>query len=217
VRTTPLYDGHGFHRLVADLVHSPKNLPYNHAMAYTLELAQKLTVMKNIWHLSRIDGDPTPLGTIQQSRMKLKEEVRCTKPESEEIWFTIKARSIVELAATYDIADGAGSPLGTMTKNFGASLGRSTYQVETPSGRWTVTETSQFKAIARRIVGLVTDVPWLFRVQFSILDASGTHVGHVNRVNFKIKDTYEIRVDDDALDMRVAAAIGVAADAFMNR
>ncbi|MEN9802532.1 MAG: hypothetical protein RLZ37_1657, partial [Actinomycetota bacterium] len=30
-------------------------------------------------------------------------------------------------------------------------------------------------------------------------------------------DTYEIRVDDEALDMRVAAAIGVAADAFMNR
>jgi uncharacterized protein YxjI len=186
-------------------------------MAYTLELAQKLTVMKNIWHLSRIDGEPTPLGTIQQARMKLKEEVRCTKPDSEETLFTIKARSIVELAATYDIADGAGSPLGTMTKNFGASLGRSTYQVETPSGRWTVTETSQFKAIARRIVGLVTDIPWLFRVQFSILDASGAQVGHVNRVNFKIKDTYEIRVDDDALDMRVAAAIGVAADAFMNR
>jgi uncharacterized protein YxjI len=33
----------------------------------------------------------------------------------------------------------------------------------------------------------------------------------------KIKDTYEIQVNDDALDMRVAAAIGVAVDAFMNR
>ena len=33
----------------------------------------------------------------------------------------------------------------------------------------------------------------------------------------KIKDTYEIQVNDDALDMRVAAALGVAADAFMNR
>lgn len=186
-------------------------------MAYTLELAQKLTVMKNIWYLSRIDGEPTPLGTIQQSRMKLKEEVRCTKPDSDETWFTIKARSIVELAATYDITDGAGSPLGTMTKAFRASLGRSTYQIETPSGHWTVTETSQVKAILRRVVGVVADLPWLFRVQFSILDASGAQVGHVNRANFKIKDTYEIRVDDDALDMRVGAAIGVAVDAFMNR
>jgi hypothetical protein len=33
----------------------------------------------------------------------------------------------------------------------------------------------------------------------------------------KIKDVYEIQVDDDLLDMRVAASIGVAVDAFMNR
>jgi hypothetical protein len=39
----------------------------------------------------------------------------------------------------------------------------------------------------------------------------------VNRANMKIKDTYEIQVDDDLLDMRVAAAMGVAVDAFMNR
>lgn len=186
-------------------------------MAYTLELVQKLTVMKNIWHLSRIDGEPTPLGTIQQARMKLKEEVQCTKPDSAEIWFTIKARSIVELAATYDIADGGGQSLGTMTKDFRSSLGRSTYRVETPAGSWTITETSQVKAIARRIIGLVADIPWLFRVQFSILDAHDNPIGHVNRANLKIKDTYEIRVDDDALDMRVGAAIGVAVDAFMNR
>ncbi len=186
-------------------------------MGYTLDLTQKLTVMKNIWHLSRIDGQSTPLGTIEQARMKLKEEVKCVGADGASLWFTIKARSAIELAATYDIADGNGASLGTMTKDFRASLGRSTYRVETPAGQWTVTETSQGKAIARRIVGLVTDIPWLFRVQFSILDATGRSVGHINRANMKIKDTYEIRVDDDALDMRVAAALGVAADAFMNR
>jgi uncharacterized protein YxjI len=186
-------------------------------MTYTLQLAQKLTVIKNIWHLSRIDGQDTPLGTIQQARMKLKEEVTCTGPDDTSTWFTIKARSIVELAATYDITDGSGVSLGVMTKDFKSSLGRSTYRVETPSGQWTVTETSQAKAIARRVIGLVADIPWLFRVQFSILDANGNQVGHVNRANFKIKDTYEIRVEDDALDMRVGAAIGVAVDAFMNR
>ena len=186
-------------------------------MGYTLDLTQKLTVMKNIWHLSRIDGQNTPLGTIEQARMKLKEEVKCTLPDGSGLWFTIKARSAIELAATYDIADGTGAPLGTMTKDFRASLGRSTYRIETPAGQWTVTETSQGKAIARRIVGVVADVPWLFRVQFSILNAAGTSVGHINRANMKIKDTYEIRVEDDALDMRVAAAMGVAADAFMNR
>jgi uncharacterized protein YxjI len=66
-------------------------------------------------------------------------------------------------------------------------------------------------------VSLAVDVPWLLRVQFSILNSSGQQIGHVNRANMKIKDTYEIQVDDDMLDMRVAAAIGVAVDAFMNR
>jgi uncharacterized protein YxjI len=89
--------------------------------------------------------------------------------------------------------------------------------VETPTGKWTVTETSKAQAIIRRVVSLAVDVPWLLRVQFSILNSSGQQIGHVNRANMKIKDTYEIQVDDDLLDMRVAAAIGVAVDAFMNR
>jgi uncharacterized protein YxjI len=186
-------------------------------MSYTLDLTQKLTLVKNIWHLSRIDGQITPLGTIEQARMKLKEQVKCTLPDGNGLWFAIKARSALELATTYDITDGTGAPLGTMTKDFAASLGRSTFHVETAAGKWTVTETSQAQAIIRRVVGLVIDVPWLLRVQFSILNASGQQIGHVNRANMKIKDTYEIKVDDDLLDMRMAAAIGVAVDAFMNR
>ena len=186
-------------------------------MGYTLSLTQKLTVMKNTWMLARVDGQETPLGRIEQARMKLKEEVKCTVPDGTGLWFTIKARSAIELAATYDISDGTGAALGTMTKDFGASLGRSTYRVETPHGRWTVTETSKVQAILRRVVNLAVDLPWLLRVQFSILDDAGTQVGHVNRANMKIKDTYEIRVEDDSLDIRVAAAIGVAVDAFMNR
>ena len=186
-------------------------------MSYTLDLTQKLTLMKNVWHLSRIDGQITPLGTIEQARMKLKEQVKCTLPDGNGVWFAIKARSAIELATTYDITDSTGAPLGTMTKDFATSLGRSTYHVETPNGKWTVTETSQVQAIIRRLVGLFLDVPWLLRVQFSILNATGQQIGHVNRANMKIKDTYEIQVDDDLLDMRVAAAIGVAVDAFMNR
>lgn len=186
-------------------------------MAYTLELVQKLTMMKNVWHLSRTDGTPAPLGTIEQARMKLREEVRCRTADGSATLFAIKARKIVELASTYDVTAGDGSPIGTMAKDFRASLGRSTYRIETSAGTWTVTETSAAKAIARRVVGVATDLPWLFRVQFSILDASGRQVGHVNRATMKIKDIYEIRVEDDALDQRMAAAIGVAVDAFMNR
>ncbi len=186
-------------------------------MAYTLVLAQKLTLMKNVWTLSRVDGGVTPLGTIEQARLRLREHVRCDRADGTGPWFTIRARSAIELVATYDVTDGEGAPLGTMAKDVAASFGRSTYRVETTSGRWVVTETSPVKAIARRLVGLLTDAPWLFRVQFSVLDASGRPVGHVNRRNRRLIDTYEIRIEDDALDQRVAAAIGVAVDAFMNR
>jgi uncharacterized protein YxjI len=186
-------------------------------MPYTLELAQKLTVMKNVWTLSRVDGQATPLGTIEQARLRLREQVRCERADGAGLWFTVRARSVIELVATYDIADGEGLALGTLTKDVRASLGRSTYRVENASGRWTVTETSAAKAIARRLVGFLSDLPWLFRVQFSVLDASGRPVGHVNRANRRIMDTYEIRIEDDAMDQRVAAAVGVAIDAFMNR
>lgn len=186
-------------------------------MSYTLDLTQKLTVVKNIWTLTRIDDQNTPLGTIEQARMKLKEQVKCTHPDGSGVWFSIKARSAIELAATYDIFDCTGTSIGTMTKDFGTSFIRSTYRVQTSAGKWTVTETSKAQAIIRRVVGLAVDVPWLLRVQFSILNATGDKVGHVNRAKMKIKDIYEIRVDDDSLDIRIGAAIGVAVDAFMNR
>lgn len=188
------------------------------AVPYRLELAQKLTVMKNVWELSRTDGPaPVTVGKIAQARMKLKEHVTCTTPDGTVVVFTIKARSVIELGATYDIADGNGTPLGVIAKDFKASLGRSTYRIQTPTGNWTVTETNPTLAFVRRIVNVVTDIPWLLRVQFSILDENGAQVGHVNRANMRIRDTYDIAVTDDRLDQRVAAAVGVAVDAFMNR
>jgi len=186
-------------------------------MAYSLRLAQKFTVLRNVWHLSRVDGTPVELGTIEQALMKLRERVTCKSADDTGTLFSISARRILEIASTYDVTAGDGTAIGTIAKDFRASLGRSTYRVVTSEGTWIVTETSLVKAIARRVVGVVTNLPWPFRVQFSILDASGSHVGHVNRANMRIRDTYDIRVDDDALDIRMAAAIGVAVDAFMNR
>jgi uncharacterized protein YxjI len=185
--------------------------------AYTLQLAQKLTVMKNQWTLTKIDNNPTELGVIAQKRMSLKENVTCTTPDGSAVLFQISGRNVLELKGRYDVTDGSGATIGTISKAFGASLGRSTYMIETGSGHWTLTETSHVQAILRRILGVLTDIPWFMRVQFSLLDETGSHVGHVNRSNRGIKDTYEIRVEDPRLDQRMAAAVGVAADAFMNR
>lgn len=185
-------------------------------MPYSLTLTQKLTMMQNRWTVTRTDSTPVDLGYITQKRMALKESVTCTTPDGAGVVFRIQGRKVIELGGVYDVVDGDGVSIGTLAKNFKASLGRSTYTVETPQGRWTLTETSQVQAIVRRVVSLA-DIPWFIRVQFSLMNESGAQVGHVNRANMKIKDTYDIKVEDDRLDMRMAAAMGVAVDAFMNR
>jgi len=190
---------------------------YIRRVPYSLTLAQKLTMMQNRWTVTRTDTAPVDIGFIVQKRMALKESVTCTAPDGSGVVFRIQGRKVIELGGVYDVLDGADAPIGTIAKDFKASLGRSTYVLETPQGRWTLTETSQVQAILRRVVSLVTDIPWLLRVQFVLLNESGAQVGHVNRANMKIKDTYDIRVDDDRMDMRMAAAMGVAVDAFMNR
>jgi uncharacterized protein YxjI len=173
-------------------------------------------MMQNRWTVTRIDTSPVDLGYIVQKRMALKESVTCTSPDGAAVVFRIQGRKVLELGGVYDVVDGDDGPIGTLSKNFKASLGRSTYTIETPQGRWTLTETSQLQAILRRVMNLV-DIPWFMRVQFSLMDESGAQVGHVNRANMTIKDTYDNKVDDDRLDMRMAAAMGVAVDAFMNR
>jgi len=185
-------------------------------MPYSLTLTQKLTMMQNRWTVTRTDATSIDLGYIVQKRMALKESVTCTSPDGTTVVFRIQGRKVMEIGGVYDVVDGDGVTIGTLAKNFKASLGRSTYTIETSHGRWTLTETSQVQAIVRRVLNLV-DIPWFMRVQFSLINEAGAPVGHVNRANMKIKDTYDIKVDDDRLDVRMAAAMGVAVDAFMNR
>lgn len=87
-------------------------------MAYTLELVRKLTMKNNAWHLSRTDGPPVPMGTIEQARMTLCEEVRCRTADGSGTLFTIEARTIVELASTYDVSAGDGTPIGVAVDSF---------------------------------------------------------------------------------------------------
>jgi len=184
---------------------------------YSLTLTQKLTMLQNQWTVTRTDAAAVDIGLISQKRMSLKESVTCTTMDGTGVLFRIQGRKVLEIGGTYDVFDGTGAAIGLITKDFKASLGRSTYVIETAHGRWTLTEASQLQAILRRVLNVVSDLPWLMRVQFVLIDESGAQVGHVNRANMKLKDTYDIRVDDGRLDMRMAAAMGVAVDAFMNR
>ncbi len=182
---------------------------------YTLELRQRLTAVKNRYDLVRVgDGvQEETLGFVEQKRFSLKERVTVFTDESKtSVAFTIGARNVLELRGTYDVEDASGQRLATLTKEFKKSLLRSTYTIETPLGTLTVTERNMAVAILRRVQD---NIP--LPIFFDVKAPDGTPVATVDRKIMRLRDLYYIRVYDDRLEWRVAAAIGVACDAFMNR
>ena len=184
-------------------------------MAYRLELRQHFTVMVNRWDLSRVAPTQAQLGFIEQKRMALRERVTCWDPSRSSVLFTIQAENILELAGKYVVADGAGQQLARIEKDFRGSLAQSTYRVTTGAGTYTVRERGRVRAILRRAWGVV-DWPWLLPIQFEVL-RDGSPAGSIQRQWSRLRDVYDVDVHDDALDERVAAAMAVAVDAFMNR
>lgn len=180
-------------------------------MPYALELRQRFTPLQNRYDL--VDGSGRTLGYAEQKRMALKEKVTFfASDDKTQIAFTMGARNVLELAGTYDVLGPDGGQLATIKKALAASFLRSTYRVTLPDGRELVgQERSLFTALFRRFV----DIP-LFPIHFDVADAGGQVLVTVDRV-MKLRDSYRITVNEDTLDWRVAAALTVAFDAFMNR
>jgi uncharacterized protein YxjI len=190
------------------------------APAYSLELRQRFTPLQNRYDLVRLDasGGETTLAYAEQKRFALKEKVTFwSGPDKSQVAFTIGARNILELVGTYDVAGPGGELLATIRKDGAASLLRSTYRVELPGGAPLVgQERGPVKAVLRRAVGMFTDFPWPFPVQFDFTAPDGSAQLSVER-RLRLRDAYHVPVADEALDWRVAAALAVAVDAFMNR
>jgi uncharacterized protein YxjI len=190
------------------------------APAYVLELRQRFTPLQNRYDLVRLDGSgrEAELAYAEQKRFALKERVTFwSGSDKSEVAFTIGARNILELAGTYDVLAPSGELLATVRKNLAASLLRSTYELELPGGvQVRGQERGQVRAVLRRLVGLVTDFPWPLPIQFDFTDPAGNVVLSVER-QLRFRDAYRVTVADANVDWRVAAALAVAVDAFMNR
>ena len=182
-------------------------------MSYALELRQRITPLQNRYDLVGFhNGTETLLGYAEQKRFSLKEKITFFADDAKtQVVFTIGARNIMELAGTYDVQHADGTVLATMKKNFGSSLLRSTYDVTTADGRQLVChERKLWRALLRRLTDAIP-----LPLQFDVLQNEQV-LATVDRV-FKIRDVYRMQVNDDNFDWRVAAAIAVAVDAFMNR
>lgn len=141
---------------------------------------QKLAVTANRYEILAVDPDGGlghSLALAQQKRTAFKEEVTFYADESRsQPVFSFKARKKLDLGSGYDIYDDQHRQIGFFRKDFGASLMRSTFHLESAGVQATGQERSKGAAIARRLV----NVPFL-PVHFDFVTPSGGTVLQVER------------------------------------
>jgi uncharacterized protein YxjI len=190
------------------------------------KVRQRLTLMVNRYEIHGVDdaGVETRLWALaEQKRMAFKEQVIFyADAEKSRPVFGFKARSVMDLGATYDVTDADGRPIGWFKKEFARSLTRSTWLLGSPTVQATGAERNAKIAVLRRVwdlIPIVGEIPVPFLFHFDFVTADGQHVmSSVKRPS--LKDVYEITVSPTSagvLDWRVAAAMAVALDALQSR
>jgi hypothetical protein len=187
-------------------------------------VSQRITVMVNRYEIRGANPDGTEgqlLAFAEQKRMKLKEEVIFYTDESKSRRvFSFKARQRLDVRAEHDVLDEQGAPLGTFSKQFAASLLRSTWKLSAPGIEAVGQERRLFIAILRRVWELIPYVgdiwvPFVFHFDF-VDTRTGQPVMSSERRK-SIRDRYTVTVPDPRLDFRVAACMAVALDALQSR
>ena len=185
---------------------------------------QRITVMVNRYEILAANPDGSEgqlIALAEQKRMKLKEEVVFFADESKtRRVFSFKARQRLDVSAEHDVFDEYGQPLGMFSKEFGASLLRSTWNLHGPGFTARGQERRPFIAVLRRVWNLIPYlgdiwVPFVFHFDF-VDTATGAPVLTSERQK-AIRDRYTVTVQDPRLDFRVAASMAVALDALQSR
>ncbi|WP_024286133.1 hypothetical protein [Cellulomonas sp. KRMCY2] len=176
---------------------------------------QRLTMMVNRYEIRALgpNGEEGPvLAMAQQKRMAFKEQVTFYADEARQVpVFSFKARKVMDLAATYDVTDATGTPIGSFRKDFAKSLLRSTWHLDAAGVSAVGQERSLVVAIFRR---LSDAIPLPFH--FDFVDPNGQPVMSSER-QWSLRDRYVVTVPGGRLDGRVAAAMAVALDALQSR
>jgi uncharacterized protein YxjI len=176
----------------------------------TLLVRQRITLMINRYEVKAADGGLVAFA--EQKRMTLKEQVTLFTDESKRgVLAAFKARSVLDLGATYDVTDSSGASIGLFRKDFAKSLLRSTWHVEQPGlGQVTGQERNFFVALLRRF-SEITFLPYHFD-----FEQNGTVVFSVAK-NWGIRDSYVVTVNDPRIDRRLVIAMAVGLDALQGR
>ncbi|WP_028938421.1 hypothetical protein [Pseudonocardia spinosispora] len=188
-------------------------------------IRQKVTLMVNRYLIFAANPDGSEgalLAFAQQKRMKLKEEVVFYTDESKTRQvFSFKARQRLDVHAEHDVYDEYGNRLGYFSKQFGASLLRSTWNLSAPTGITAVGQERRLSiAILRRIwdfIPYLGDIWMPFVFHFDFTDSNTGQIVLSSERKKAIRDRYIIDAPDPRLDFRLAAAMAVALDALQSR
>ncbi|CCK31019.1 hypothetical protein BN159_6640 [Streptomyces davaonensis JCM 4913] len=183
---------------------------------------QKTTLMVNRYVVTEAlpDGsDGKVVAFAEQKRMTLRERMTFYTDESRDrVLFTAEACQVLDVGAVYDVKDATGTSIGTFRKKFGASLLRSTWEMDQP-GSITATgrERNTTVAVLRRVWELLPLdlVPFAWPYHFDFADGEKP-VMKVDK-RFGLRDRYLLDVASPGLDLRLAIAQTVALDALQSR
>jgi hypothetical protein len=198
------------------------------AVTERYSLSQKITMMVNRYEVRAVDasGAEGPvLAVAQQKRMAFKEQVTFYADEARsQPVFSFKARTRMDLGATYDVLDANGAPIGWFRKDFAKSLLRSSWHLGTADGLEAFgTERNQNIAVLRRVwdvLPVVGDIPLPFLFHFDFRAPDGSIVLTSERRR-SLRDRYDVHLPQASngwqLDWRVGLAMAVALDALQSR
>jgi len=185
---------------------------------------QRITVMVNRYEIRAANPDGSEgqlLAFAEQRRMKLKEEVNFFADEAKtRRVFSFKARQVLDVHAEHDVLDENGVVLGSFSKQFGASLLRSTWNLSVPGLDAVGRERRPLIGILRRIwefIPYLGDIWVPFVFHFDFVDTATGQMVLISERRKAIRDRYTVTVPDPRLDFRVAASMAVALDALQSR
>ncbi|MFB6251624.1 MAG: hypothetical protein ABEI27_08065 [Halobellus sp.] len=169
------------------------------------EVRQKISIGNKY----RIYEGDAPILESAQKKLRLKEDFRFTDPETGDERFRVKADSVLDIAAAYDIVDSQTDERVGAVKREAISFFKHEYTLLGPEGDKvaTIRENSVPMAIARRF--LTTLIPF----SYEIVSVDGTAIGEVMGA-FSLRDKYSIDLYGDDVDPRLVVVGMVVADAI---
>jgi hypothetical protein len=194
-----------------------------------LFVQQKFAPVANVYRISTVGPDGRsagePLAFVRQKRLKIREQIDFYADESQTVpLMRLQARKVFEFRGVTDVVLPTGEVIGSLRKEFGKSLLRSSWTVLAPAGNPVATaqESSLFLAVLRRVwdaVPYLGDIPFFIPFHFDIHAPDGRPIGRYTRIA-ALRDRYVLDLSGDPqrwFDRRLAMAFTVALDALQDR